>query len=85
MIEYNPKDAQKIIQINIKSDNDFSFGAYGGLSKDNYFYYSDYNVPNNYFYILHYDISLIDPIYDIDIEENEKYYISLLFSTTQEE
>ena len=83
LVEYSPKEENKIIQINIKSSNEFSFGAYGGFSKDNYFYYSDYYYPNNYFNVFNYMINLDNPLEDIKLEQNEKYYISLMFSTTQ--
>ena len=84
LIEYSPNEENKIIQINLKSDYDFSFGAYGGFSKDNYFYYSDYYYPNNYFKVLNYEINLNNPLEDVELEQNEKYYISLMFTTTQD-
>lgn len=69
----------------MKSNELFSFGGYGGLSKDNYFHYSNYYYPNNYFKVLNYAIKLDDPLKDIELEQDEKYYIALIFSTTKNE
>ena len=83
LIEYSPKEENKFIQINLKSDYEFSFGAYGGFSKDIYFYYSDYYYPNNYFRVFNYVINLNNPLEEAELEQNEKYYIPLMFTTTQ--
>lgn len=85
LIEYSPKEDKKNIQIFLKSNELFSFGGYGGLSKDNYFHYSNYYYPNNYFKVLNYAIKLDDPLKDIELEQDEKYYIALIFSTTKNE
>ena len=42
LVEYIPDEKKKNIEIYISSNNDFYFAAYGGLSKDNYIYYSKY-------------------------------------------
>ena len=85
LIEYSPQDDKKIMQIYIKSNNGFSFGGYGGFSKDNYFHYSNFYYPNNYFNVLNFSINLYNPLKDVEIEENEKYYVSLIFTKTQKE
>ena len=78
LIEYNPPDDSKTnLEIYIESEEDFKFGAYGGLSKDNYFYYSnDYYSDNNFKY---YFIRINNPLKNIQLESEEKYYISLEF------
>ena len=87
LIEYIPHshDNKTNLEIYIRSNEDFTFGAYGGISKDNYFYYSkNYNLDNN-FNEKYYFIRINDPLKDIELEPEEKYYISLVFVRTNPE
>ena len=84
LVQFNPPDTKKkIMKIMIESKGKYSFGLYGGPSKDNFFYYSQNNIPKNIFTIAqNYYIKLDDPLKDIQKEDKEVYYISLIFSKT---
>ena len=80
-IEYLPKDNKKNMQIHFESNKEFSFVFYGGITKD--FYIHKTSIRNAYFSDKDFYIKIDDPFKDInstDIEDNEKYYISLIFS-----
>ena len=81
LIEYIPNnnDNKKNLEIYAQSNEDFKFGAYGGLSKDNYFYYSKDFYSNNNFNDKYYSIRINNPLNGIKLESNEKYYINLVF------
>ena len=82
LIEYNPNGEKKNIIISFESKDKFSFSTYGGPSKDNYFYHSKNNYPLEMIELTNYAIRLEDPLADYDLEDGEKYYISLLFKKT---
>ena len=83
LIEYSPKNENNSnLEIYLNSNNVFKLSAYGGISKNTNFYYypSDMLGPNtnNYF------IKLNNPLKNVVLEENEKYYISLIFEKKEE-
>ena len=81
LIEFNPPENKNIIQISIKSNESFYISAYGGLSKESYFYPALYpvRIESNY------TIKLDDPLKDLVLEKDEKYYISLNLYVSKEE
>ena len=77
MVEY-PSTINKKYQISIESNDKFNLCFYPGLTIDTYFYYPftkflDFNK---------YVITLDNPIKDITLETNEKYYLSLMADST---
>ena len=79
MVEY-PSNIDKKVQISIESKARFGLYFYPGLTINTYFYYT-YSSINN---LNKYVITLDNPIKDINLETNEKYYLSLIpYSTTQ--
>ena len=80
LIEYIPSnDNKKNLEIYLQSKDNINIGVYGGLSKDNYFYFSN-NIINNNYNVKYYFIKLNNPLKDIQLESNEKYYITLIFN-----
>ena len=82
LIEYTAKneDKDKNMEIFIKSDDNFKLAVYAGPSKDYYFYYSASNEPQAAGSVKSYFIKLYNPLRNTgDLEENEKYYVSLIF------
>ena len=83
LLQYNPTDAsKKIMKITITSQNAFGLGAYGGPSKNNFAYYSQFNISQNTLTVPNYFIKLEDPLKIIQNETEETYYVSLMFSNT---
>ena len=79
-IELDPEKYKNDIIINIQSDDLFSFGAYGGLSNDNYFYYSIAYKPSlNIFGVKSYEFTIKYQAQNEAPEKNEKYYFSIMF------
>ena len=79
LIEFNPPENRKIINILFESKEQFLFDVYGGLSKDKYIYFSQDYIKGNYYYpMLKYNIKLDNPLKDKQIEQGEKYYIFFL-------
>ena len=79
MVEY-PSNIDKKIQISIESNYRFNLHFYPGLTIDTYFYYTYSTITNLNKYI----ITLDNPIKNITLESNEKYYLSLMpYITTQ--
>ena len=82
LIEYIPPNHnKKNLEIYIQSKEDFGIANYGGLSKNNYFYYPK-NSNEKY---TTYTIRLNNPLKDIKLDTNEKYFISLIFTKTKPE
>jgi len=82
LIEYTAKNEEKDknMEIFIKSDDNFKLAVYAGPSKDYYFYYSNSNIPQAAGPVKSYFIKLYNPFRNTgDLEENEKYYVSLIF------
>ena len=77
LIEFNPPENKKIINILFESKEQFLFDVYGGLSKDKYFYFSGDYLKGDYYYypMLKYNIKLDNPLKDKQLEQGEKYYI----------
>ena len=85
IIEYIPQEKEKNLEIFLSSDNDFKISAYAGPSKEIYFYYSSHVQDLNPKLIKKYFIKLDNPMKKIKyLEENEKYYLSLIFEKTKE-
>ena len=85
LIEYNSLENENM-EIYIKSDDYFKLTVYGGTSKNNYFYYSSSNLPqNSETSVKKYFIKLNSPIKNINLESAEKYKVSLMFSKTKED
>ena len=79
LIEYvKNENNKKILEILVNSNMPYKLYTYGGLSKDNYFYYSKDGQFTNY--KLNYAIKLEDPLKDLQIESGEKYYIALVIT-----
>ena len=76
LIEFSPPEKDKnIIDILIESKGTKYLSAYGGFSKDGYFY----NLPVKEKYTNDfYGIKLNNPLKDIQLEGNETYYIALM-------
>ena len=82
LIEYTSKneDKDKNMEIFIKSNEKFQLAVYAGPTKDYYFYYSASNLPQAAGSVGNYFIKLYNPLRNTgDLEENEKYYVSLIF------
>ena len=77
LIEYvKNEDNKKTLEIFLNSNMPYQLYAYGGPSKNNYFYYSkDSQFTNSE---LNYAIKLDDPLKDLQMESDEKYYIALV-------
>ena len=85
LIEYLPQNENKNLEIFINSDDDFKISAYGGPSKDIYFYYSTHANTNYLKNVKKYFIKLENPMKNIKyFEEDEIYYISLIFYKSKE-
>ena len=85
LIEYIPSDDNRTnLEIYINSKDNFKLWSYGGLSKENYSYYSNnyYSYDNKEKY---YFIRINSPLKDILLEPEEKYYISLIFMKSNPE
>ena len=84
LIEYNPQEEKKTIQIFIESNEAYYLYAYGGPSQRYYSYYS----PEQYITIKNhpiYAIKLDDPLKDFNLDEDiEKYYITLIIERSRE-
>ena len=84
LIEYNPQEEKKTIQIFIESNEAYYLYAYGGPSQGYYSYYS----PEQYITIKNhpiYAIKLDDPLKDFNLDEDiEKYYITLIIERSRE-
>ena len=79
LIEFNPPENKKIINIFFESKEQFIFDVYGGFSKDKYFYFSEDYLKGDYYYpMLKYNIKLDNPLKDKQLEQGEKYYIFLI-------
>ena len=80
LIEYNLENDEKNMEIYLTSNDYFQVTAFGGLTKNNYFYYSPVNIPqNSQIETKKYFIKLNNPLKDIaTLEENEKYKLSLM-------
>ena len=85
LVQFNPPDDNnKIIKIFIESKSNYGFDFYGGLSKDDFFYYSQNNPNKDIRKVKLYYITLNDPLKVVQKESNEAYYISLMFHKTDE-
>ena len=73
LVEYI-KNQTKTIQVIIESEQTFKFRFYSGFSLEYYFYYNK----GNYNGINKYVITIENPIKDINLENDEKYYIALM-------
>ena len=86
LIEYSLQNDESNLEIYLKSNDYFKISVYAGTSQNNYFYYSLSNIPKySQNSIKKYFIKLNDPLKKIgQLEENEKYMISLMFEKTSE-
>ena len=85
LIEYIPQEQEKNLEIFLNSDDDFKVYVYGGPSKEFYFYYSSHIKDYQLQTIKKYFVKLENPLKNIKyFEENEKYYLSLIFDKTKE-
>ena len=84
LIEYLPKNEKKNLEIFLSSNDDFKVYSYGGPSKDIFFYYSSHIKDFQVKGIKKYFIKLENPMKNIKyFEEDEKYYLSLMFDKTK--
>ena len=85
LIEYIPQENKKNLEIFLSSNDNFKLATYGGPSKDIYFYYSSHIKDYDQKGIKNYFIKLEYPLKNIKyLENNEKYYLSLIFEKTKE-
>ena len=90
LIEYSSEigDDEKTMEIFLKSDDYFKVAIYAGLSKNNYFYFSSSNLPNNSaISTKKYFIKLNNPLNNTGSlksnDKNETYKVSLIFLKTK--
>ena len=83
LIEYLEQSKEQDLEIYLTSNDDFKIKAYSGPSKDIYFYYSKHTEVQKG--VKKYYIKLEDPLKNIKyFEDDEIYYLSLMFEKTKE-